>query len=695
MFKRIRALQPLVIVLLLAVFLHVWAVALLPEDFDEPVYLQAAFDYAENIRQGDWQAVVDDPGIREHPPLVRLLYAGVITLLGDAASWINAFYASRALSAAFGILAIMVIALTVDPLAGGLLAVHTLAVKYTSQVYLEAVPHAMMVIAILAMVRSDRERRDRWFWLSAVALGIAAASKYAYLPVAILVLGYLLVFEKKTRIANLLGFGGLAVLVFFGLNVTLWHDTLGRLLESLFYHVQYSQGAHVQEVGYPWFQPFIWIFTSSPAQWHPQVFFYLGFDGLIAILAFAGLPREWKERRWLVVWLIFGILFLLVWPTKWPQYSLSVTPAICIMAAGTGRRFYRWARDQENYWEYLKEMLPRPGKWLWISLAAFSIFIATVYLSAAIRLAIGQVGWSQLTRADSPLPSNTVNALLPLEDGRILIATDQGLAIWVPAQTADLADEWTIYNQGNSPLAGNRVLSLGQDSSGTFWIGTATGLNRYDGINWTTFTSADIGLADDTVFAIAIAADDRVFIGTPSGASTWDGVAWEPLPQLQDQVVFSLAISPQAGDTLWAGTVSGTGRLELQSQAYSFYSTGRAVRSILVDTGGQVWIGTSGGGLAFWQAEGWQYFNTASSELPYNTVNSLAEIDPGVIWVATSLPSEIGGVVAEYDGTGWRRFLTTNSGASGAEPLVIVRTTSNQVWIGTRSHGIDIYNLGR
>ena len=69
-----------------------------------------------------------------------------------------------------------------------MLAIHKLAVKYTSQVYLEAVPHAFTIAAVLAFLRVEKGKQNRWLWLSAVALGIAAASKYSYIPVILIVL---------------------------------------------------------------------------------------------------------------------------------------------------------------------------------------------------------------------------------------------------------------------------------------------------------------------------------------------------------------------------------------------------------------------------------------------------------------------------------------------------------------------------
>ena len=689
---RLKTIQPILIALLVAAFLRTWAVSLLPQDFDEPVYLQTAFDYADLLKAGNINGVIDYPGAREHPAFVKLLYGGVVLALGKAATWTNAFYASRTVSALFGVLAVVFVTLAVDPLAGGMLAVNTLAVKYTSQVYLEAVPHAMTIAAVLAFLRVEKDKPNRWLWLSAVALGAATASKYSYIPVILIVLGYLALFEKKVKWHLLMTYAIVTVVTFFLLDVTLWHQPFQRLYDSLFFHVQYSQGTHVQEVGYPWYQPFIWIFTSAPAGWHPNVFFYYGFDGIISILAVAGLKREWQNRRWLVVWLAFGVLFLLLWPTKWPQYALSVTPALCIMAAESARRFWKWLREKENYWDYLREMLPTPSKWLWIGMGIFAFFIAAVYLSAAVKLAVGRIGWSQLTAQSSFLPGNTVYDLLPEADGKMVIATDKGAAIWAPPETTDQPGHWTVFNHQNSGLLSDQVFSLARDPDGHLWFGTTAGVAEYNGETWTSFRAADLGLPDEQVLSLAATSDGQIYAGTLAGASVWSGASWTPIPPLAGQTVFALTAG---SDSVWAGTSNGAGRLKIQSGAWTFYPTENAVKHILVDSSGQVWAATSGSGLARLDGTSWIYLTTSNSDLPLNTVNWVAEIEPGKFWVATSLSTLAGGAVATFDGKNWHTFMSDNSGTSGAEPLVIVLSSTNQVWMGTRMHGIDLYKLGR
>ena len=677
-----------ILVISIAILLRAWAVFMLPQDYDEPIYLQVAFDYADSIRHGDFNAVIDNTEVREHPALVKLVYSSVILGLGKAATYANAFYASRGVSAIFGVIAVFFLTI-LDPLAGGMLGVHTLAVKYTSQVYLEAIPHALTTAALFAFLRTSKEVPDKWFWLSALALGAATAGKFTYIPVIAIVIIYLAFFEKKMPVHWMVAYGLLAGMTFYAFDVTLWHDPFNRLLESLTYHLLYSRGAHVAEVGYPWYQPIIWVFTSSPAQWHPNVFFYFGFDGLISIIAVSGLKREWIERRWLVIWLASGMLFLLVWPTKWPQYALIITPALCIMAAESTRRFYSWILERESYWEYLREMFPQPGKWFWLSIAAFVLFIGVIYLSAAIKYTMGRVGWSHLTSESSFLPSDTVYDLLPGSNGQMIMATEKGAAVWMPPLSVDLPDRWQLFNTRNSGLPVDQVLTVVRDAQGNLWFGTQHGLARYDEKSWRVFRANDIGLQTDQVNALAADSAGHVYAGTLSGISMWNGSTWEILPAFNNEQVFGLLVTK---DALWVAAKRGVFLHRISTGMDSFYPTAASSNAVLVDSRGVVWAATSSG-LARLQGSEWVYFNTANSGLPYNTVLTLTEGTPGTLWVGTSRSADVGGALASFNGQDWTSFKTDNSGASGAEPLAIA-VTNGQVWTATRTAGIDIFRLG-
>ncbi len=342
-------------IVLLAAVLHLWAATKLPVDFDEPDYVQAGYGYAAVIAAGDLDGLIDYPFNREHPPLVKLTYGLAVLALGDRATWIGSLYAARLISAALGVLAVLFLTL-VDPLAGVLLATHTLAMKYTSQAYLEALPFCAGLAAVLAMTRS-RATRDRWFWLSAVALGVTAAGKFTYFPVVFPIF-FLLVVHQKRRWTDLLLYGGVAVATFWALNPTLWREPLARFADMLLFHVRYSQGSNVQRAGYPWYQPVLWL--SQPVPWHRQVFFYIGPDGLIFWLAALGACLERRTRPWLAVWLVCGLAVLLFWRTKWPQYTLVLVPALCLAAASALRWLAQRVRDWEDRWQVLRNIFPRP-----------------------------------------------------------------------------------------------------------------------------------------------------------------------------------------------------------------------------------------------------------------------------------------------------------------------------------------------
>ena len=255
---------------------------------------------------------------------------------------------ARTVSAVLGALEVLALAL-LNPLAGLFLAIHTWQIKYTSQIMLEPLPSLMSALAVLCYfkarsVPAGRNRRSLgWLILSGIALGLTAASKYTYCVagLAIAVDFGLQIFRprvadsqqvipQKFAVRNLLLWGLISLAVFFVADPRMWSDPLGRLTQSLLYHSDYAQSAHVREYSLPSWQPLIWLLESVP--WHPGVFI-VALDPLIAVLAALGLGRLWRKYRVFALWLAIGFGFLLIWPTKWPQYILTITVPICLAAA--------------------------------------------------------------------------------------------------------------------------------------------------------------------------------------------------------------------------------------------------------------------------------------------------------------------------------------------------------------------------
>ena len=173
------------------------------------------------------------------------------------------------------------------------------------------------------------EPSDLNLWLlgSALFLGLTASGKYLYAIVGIVILtdGLITAVQQRSwkQVGLLVGWGLLSLGFFFASDPYLWPDPLARLQESIFFHSGYATSAsEVQNAGYPPWQPFIWLFGSVP--WHPGVF-VVSLDLVITAFALLGLRSLWQKRRVFALWIIITLVFLLIWPTKWPQYILVLT----------------------------------------------------------------------------------------------------------------------------------------------------------------------------------------------------------------------------------------------------------------------------------------------------------------------------------------------------------------------------------
>jgi len=378
--NRLWRIGAILLVAALALGLRMRAVQRLPIDYDEDDYLTAAQRYAAALRLGDWRFVLEYDYNFEHPPLTKLAYAAALLPRPDAPAHPEhsssdspaaslpepQFRTARSVSAAFGTLEALALA-ALNPLAGLFLAIQTWQIKYTSQIMLEPLPALSSTLAVLLYWKargSAGRARHGWLALSAIALGLTAASKYVYCIAGLAVAADWLWATFPAGLAGragqlkaiarwlapLIGWGLLAVVVFILFDPRLWVDPLGRLRQSLLFHLDYAQSQHVEEAGYPIWQPFVWLSGSVP--WHPGVF-VVSLDLYISLLAFLGFRRLWKRQRVFALWLFMALAFLTWWTTKWPQYLLILTAPLSLAAAqGFSRSIWEpltgWLRQRRE-----------------------------------------------------------------------------------------------------------------------------------------------------------------------------------------------------------------------------------------------------------------------------------------------------------------------------------------------------------
>ncbi len=722
--KRVRLVITLSIVLI--AFLQRSSAALrLPVDADEPVYAWAASYYTGLIARGEWDQIPDYTYNQEHPVFNKLLYAAALRLIGyqgrpaqppeppapDAiASWgdppssLGILLIARSVSVLFGTLQVVLVA-SVNLLAAALLAVHTITVKYTSQIYLESVAASAITASLLAYDRARRRgegETDGCFWLSAGLLGVTAASKYTYLVPGLAMAPFLLS-QQRRKPWNLVMYGLLALLVFLALDPILWPDPLGRLRQSILFHAHYPASAHVARYGHPWWQPINWM--RGAALWHPTVFWF-PFDMLIFLASLVGLPFLFRQNKLYFIWFIVGWAFLFLWPTKWPQYTLIVTPAICLSAGAIGRAVadrYHLRLDRDT-WRRLARYLPdhtfwiAPPRWLLVLAALLILLYAGGWAAVRINRIRQLRGWTHHTASAGDLSSDRVHALALDAQGRVWVGTRDGLTIFQ-------GDQRTFLKAADSGLPHDHITALQLDASGHMWVGTPAGVTVVEDGTWVTHTPTAMGLPRSPVLALAAGPDGRMWVGTRTGAATYDGSAWRALspPEagLTSQTVLALTVDRRG--RVWMGTDRGLAVLHPSADGFPWtsYTTSSSalpsdgIRALAADPRGGVWIGTGGGGLCLLDGADWTCYRAGRSGLPWNTVTALLVDHQRRVWAATERPTEIGGAVAVLDmsaGLQWRTYTSRNAGLAGDHVNAIVQDREGRYWFGTEFAGVSVYD---
>jgi len=233
------------------------------------------------------------------------------------------------------------------------------------------------------------------------------------------------------------------------------------------------------------------------------------------------------------------------------------------------------------------------------------------------------------------------NGLAP---GAITAVAEQGSDVWAGSWGGGLSvlrgTGWVTYRKGDSPLPGDWISALASDGEG-LWIGTyGAGLARMEGADWTTYTRANSGLPSDWLTCLLPDGRGGLWVGTErAGLARLDaGGQWHrlalPLGPAAGAHVTALALRD---GQLWVGTNDGLAVMDLGAERWLAYGVERGLphKSItaLASAGEDVWIGTDGG-LARWRG-GKVTTYTIKEGLPQNAISAAAVDSGGRLWVGT------------------------------------------------------------
>jgi ligand-binding sensor domain-containing protein/signal transduction histidine kinase len=319
------------------------------------------------------------------------------------------------------------------------------------------------------------------------------------------------------------------------------------------------------------------------------------------------------------------------------------------------------------------------------------------------------------------------------------------MRVWIPALLAG-ALAWSAAARGerlpvrvytaDDGLAGDEINTILQDSRGFLWIGTDTGLSRFDGTRFVGYDTRQ-GLPSPHVTALLETPDGGLLVGTTSGLARLDlqpaaagGRVFRPAMGPPDRVSALLAdgksvwlagsrasgglfrlhpdgdhsgleevkrepgasvtgitsLAPDGAGGLWAGGPAGLLRRLADGrwiEAPVLPSPRTAVSALLLDSGRRLWIATAGAlyVLEPGKPEAARRFDASSGFAGVRRPGGMLQTRDGRIWMATAAGLSV------LDGRGLRTY-TRRNGLPADELVGLAEDRDGNLWVGTRSHGL-------
>lgn len=213
-------------------------------------------------------------------------------------------------------------------------------------------------------------------------------------------------------------------------------------------------------------------------------------------------------------------------------------------------------------------------------------------------------GYSQTASGTPVFRSNSIKAILPLSDGRLLVGTHNGgLNLFSPATFANRI--FLHSPDDTTTISGDMVYALLRDHRGEIWVGTRTGLDRFDlaAQTFRRFTSQHPERAFSSRTVTFLLEDSRhyIWIGTTNGVTRVSPDRKEvvafPGDRFSNDVVTCLAYDQ---GQLWIGTRNGLNYMNPATGQTGTVSTGDGIlegiiSSIRPGEDGLLWISTNRG----------------------------------------------------------------------------------------------------
>jgi ligand-binding sensor domain-containing protein/signal transduction histidine kinase len=312
-----------------------------------------------------------------------------------------------------------------------------------------------------------------------------------------------------------------------------------------------------------------------------------------------------------------------------------------------------------------------------LSLAAsFLLFAASSLLALDPNRSISQY-LHRVWQVQNGLPRTTIFSICQAADGYLWLGTQTGLVRFDGLKFTELPE------LGGVSLANERIVQIVEDHQHTLWIATSSaGLIKYkDGVA-TAFTETH-GLPSNHVQALLVDRQNTLWVGTERGLVRVSDSKVLPFSATEGQADLSIHALCQAGDNIWgAGNTNVALRWngqQLTRLALPSSENSSGVTVLLGASDGTLWIGTNNGLLC--RLPHGEVWFTEAEGLVNDHILSLMRSSDGTVWVGTK--GGIGRIKdQELENYG------TKDGLSQNAVHALCEDREGHLWVGTK-HGLN------
>jgi len=315
-----------------------------------------------------------------------------------------------------------------------------------------------------------------------------------------------------------------------------------------------------------------------------------------------------------------------------------------------------------------------------------------LFLSASPSLIKAQKYYFDNYKEEQKLSSSKVYALLQDSKDFIWLGTETGVSRFDGTRFENFTTQDGLSNYG--------VRRLFEDSRGNIWFGHNNGgISRFNGKFFEQASFDSITIVGDISSITERVEGEIWFTSSSDGAIVCDLPAdeikniraeqYKGLEGLSDQILGTY--QNRAGD-LFCITEVGVRRFVPEEKKFEIYrmphlTTYFAITSMLEDRSGSIWFGTHHGGLyKYVMSESrMEYYDLIKRGIRSNFVSCLTEDSKGRIWIGTW-----GGGIGMFEGDSLRIFDSRN-GLIPTNIQSIIEDVEGNILIADQSNGLTIF----